>query len=54
MKTHFVDINEEMSCTRCSLKTKLIVGLFYDYDGDDKKAETVIFIHCMHDETIMC
>ena len=30
-----------------------IVGLFFEYDGDDKKAAIVIFIHSMHEKTIM-
>ena len=29
---------------------KLTVGLFLEYDGDDKKAPMVIFIHSMHEK----
>ena len=31
---------------------KLIVGLFFEYDKDEKKVETQAFIHSI-DETIM-
>ena len=37
--THFIDIIEELESTRCTLKIKLIVGFFFEYDGFDKKVE---------------
>ena len=53
LKTHFTDIFEELKNKISSWKVKLILGLLLEYDDEDKKFETEIFIHNFHEQTIM-
>ena len=53
MKTHFIDIFEELKSTRSSWKIKLIVGAVCKYDGDNRNVETEIFIQSVKETTIM-
>ena len=53
MKIRFIDITAELKNTRSSWKMKVIAGIVLEYDNDDKKVDTKIFIHSINDQTIM-
>ena len=53
MKIHFIDIIEELKNARSSWKMKVIAEIVLEYDNDDKKVDTKIFIHSINDQTIM-
>ena len=45
MKTHFIDIIGEVKSIRSSRKIKLFVVLFFEYNRNNKRIETEMFIH---------
>ena len=53
MKTHFVDVNEELNSSRSSWKLKLIVRVVFKYNNNDKKVESDTLINCINDQTHM-
>ena len=52
MNLHFIDIIEELKSTRSSWKMKLKVGVVFEYDDDDKKIGTEIFIHNINEHYV--
>ena len=53
IKTHVIDITEELKSNRSSWKTKLIFGGFLNMIMVIKKAETEIFIRNINEKTII-
>ena len=53
-KWNWVSIKEELKSTSSSLKKKLIVGIVFEYDGNDEKLkQKYLFIIFMKKTTIM-
>ena len=52
MKTHFIDIIGEVKSIRSSRKIKIFVALFFEYNRNNKRIETEMFIYSIF-ETIM-
>ena len=52
MKTHFIDIIGEVKSIRSSRKIKSFVALFFEYNRNNKRIETEMFIYSIF-ETIM-
>ena len=53
IKTHVIDITEELKSNRSSWKTKLIFGGFLNMIMVIKKAETEMFIRNINEKTII-
>ena len=52
MRKHITGKIEELKSTRSSWKIKLLLGLYYEHDKNDKKFEVEIFIQRICEKVI--